>query len=577
MPFVSKHWTAMLGASIAIGVLPACTDPVAPTTTSAKNSAAETCLSIGAWNDLHGQLGPAQPVVDTGAIPAGGVIALADAISDLRNTGDAVALLDAGDLFTGPLETTISEGAPVIDAYNAIGVDAVAVGNHEFDFGPVGYDILVAPDGTGDEAGPAGPRGALTARMASAKFPFLAANIHLPNGTAPNWPHFAPSTRIKRGNFDIGIVGYTTRETPTTTTHANVADLDFATNAAASVAKEIRALRTSGAYPVVLLAHASLDGTLSQLLDDPSDIDGKTCRGELAGLVESLGRDRPDLIIGGHRHAWMLGRIDGIPVVSSDQRGVGFARIRYCRSNGTTTLRSIDRSAVLSSTPPRTALGQTVARAIEPWMNVVRVKGEKLVATLPRVCPAQSPDGTRAAEQIARAMLDQVAASGAVPPGTRLVAMTNSGAIRTSLGPGTVKYSDLFAAFPFETTIALCKTTSAGLSRLLENALTDPSARRKFPFALAGAHATMTRGRDGNVTLDRVVVDEANGAASETSPIWVALPDFVLEGGDAMVEGVTCGPTVHTPVRLRDLWSARLAREQGGCEGAPKNLSFRNP
>src|SRR5580698_7162775 len=63
---------------------------------------APACLSIVAWNDLHGQLGPDDPVVDTGRLPAGGVAALADQIAAVRATGDAVVLLDAGDLFTGP-------------------------------------------------------------------------------------------------------------------------------------------------------------------------------------------------------------------------------------------------------------------------------------------------------------------------------------------------------------------------------------------------------------------------------------------------------------------------------------------
>src|SRR5580692_10767642 len=118
------------------------------------------CLSIVAWNDLHGQLGPDEPVVDTGRVPAGGVVALADQITAVRGLGDAVVLLDAGDLFTGPLASTMAEGAPVVEAYNLIGVDAAAIGNHEFDFGPVGYDRITAPPGLDDDAGAAGPRGA---------------------------------------------------------------------------------------------------------------------------------------------------------------------------------------------------------------------------------------------------------------------------------------------------------------------------------------------------------------------------------------------------------------------------------
>ncbi len=102
---------------------------------------------------MHGQLTPDEVVVDTTRVPAGGVVAIADQVAALRATEDAVVVLDAGDLFTGPLDSTLAEGAPVIDAYDAMGVDAVAVGNHEFDFGPVGYARPTAAPGAGDEAG----------------------------------------------------------------------------------------------------------------------------------------------------------------------------------------------------------------------------------------------------------------------------------------------------------------------------------------------------------------------------------------------------------------------------------------
>lgn len=560
----------MLRWVITLSFLLLACDPPATTSSVMSSRAAPACVSIGAWNDLHGQLEPAEPVVDSGNVPAGGVLALADSISDLRNSGDAVVLLDAGDLFTGPLGTTIFEGAPVIDAYNVIGVDAVAVGNHDFDFGPVGYAELAAAPGVDDRAGARGPRGALMARMASAKFPFLSANIHLRDGTRPPWPNFAASIHVKRKGFDVGVVGYTTIETPTTTSRPNVADLEFVKGAGAAVAREVRALRASGADPVVLLAHASLDGHLSQILDDPADVSGKSCRGELAALVAELGPDRPDVILAGHRHAWMLGRIDGIPVVSNDQRGVGFARVRFCRDDGRTKLESIHRNAVLAATPPRTELGRSVAAAVAPWERAVKEKGAVPIATIPTRCAPQSPVGTGTAEQIARAMRDYVIDQKVVPGGARVVAITNSGAVRTALDPGVVTFAELFGAFPFETTVAVCKTTEDDFAHLLRNALADPSAGAKFPFALAGAKAYVKRSLDNEVSLDRVAIEG-------TGTLYLALPDFVLDGGDAMLKGVTCEPITRMSARLRDLWGARLARDSGGCELPPKNVVIGSP
>src|SRR6476646_8714910 len=123
-------------------------------------------LSVVGTNDLHGGV-----VSDQGR---GGLALLDGYLRNLRaaraRDGGAVLLLDAGDLFQGTLESNLNEGAVVISAYNALGYDAAAIGNHEFDFGPAGPSV--SPQWPEDDA-----LGALKARASEAHFPFLAANI----------------------------------------------------------------------------------------------------------------------------------------------------------------------------------------------------------------------------------------------------------------------------------------------------------------------------------------------------------------------------------------------------------------
>ena len=69
----------------------------------------------------------------------------------------------------GPAISSYFEGKSTVEVFNEIGVDSVAVGNHEFDWG----------------------RDALSQRIAEANFPFLANNIvedstgEQPEGIAP--------------------------------------------------------------------------------------------------------------------------------------------------------------------------------------------------------------------------------------------------------------------------------------------------------------------------------------------------------------------------------------------------------
>lgn len=515
------------------------------------------CLSIVGWNDLHGQLEADDPQVDTARIPAGGVVALADHVDAIRKSGDAVVILDAGDLFTGPMESTLSEGAPVIAAYNALGVDAAAVGNHEFDFGPLGYDRVTAAPGLTDAAGADGPRGALYARIREAKFPFVSANLRYADGKA--LPLLQSHVIIDRSGFRVGVVGYSTIETPTTTLKPNVAGLDFARDAAAHVAESVRVLRAAGAYPVVMIAHASLEGELPQELDDK-----KEHRGELATLFAAMGADLPDLVIAGHRHAWMLGRVRGVPVVSSDQHGVGYARIRYCDKK----LASIERRLTFASTPPVSELGTEIARIVTPYLQNVHDTAEEVVATVPRMCLAQGPSGTALAEQIARSMLERAVTDNLVADGATAVAVINAGGIRASLHAGTVHYRDLFGMLPFENAITTCTTSRAGLFRALSNLANKVSVRDRFPFGIAGASVRARR----TATNPLEILEVTPGGTGDV--VTLVIPDFLLYGGDGFLNGVTCTASVTSATRIRDAYRAVIAREPGGCDGAPTNVKM---
>ncbi|MGZ3473627.1 MAG: bifunctional metallophosphatase/5'-nucleotidase [Polyangiales bacterium] len=520
------------------------------------------------WNDLHGQLEADDPIVDTGRLPAGGVVALADAVDAARsNAGnEPVFVLDAGDLFTGPIASTLAEGKPVIAAYAVLGVDAAAVGNHEFDFGPIGYEKVTAPKGTPD--GPNGPRGALLARMEEAPFPFLSANLHGKGGVALPWPKLKPHVVIQRGGFSIGVVGYTTDETPKTTLKPNIDDLDFVTDAAKNVAASVRALRAQGASPVVLIAHASIEGDLPESLDDPSDPKGAKHIGEMARLMDGVGPDKPDLIIAGHRHAWMLGRVRGVPIVSTSQHGVGYSKARFCGSPGKTTLSSLARHVAFASDPPQTPLGAKVATVVAPYLAAVKLQADQVVTQIPHTCLAQHPNGTAFAEMIARAILSQSVE-------TPRIAVMNAGGLRAPLHSGAVHYRDLFASLPFENAVATCTTTRAGMVRALGNISMKISAKERFPFGIAGAKVKAKRESKGVRILDAELDSEKGGPRlADDAKVTIVMPDFLLWGGDGFLDGVVCSATSETQLRLRDAFRVLVAQEKGGCDGPAKNIEI---
>lgn len=106
-------------------------------------AAQESRLTIVATGDLHGRVTHWDYLSDREA--PWGLTRLARFVDSLRQTGEPVVLVDAGDFFQGnPLAMfAASEHRfpvhPIVEAFNALAYDAVTLGEHDLDFG---VDVL---------------------------------------------------------------------------------------------------------------------------------------------------------------------------------------------------------------------------------------------------------------------------------------------------------------------------------------------------------------------------------------------------------------------------------------------------
>ena len=146
-------------------------------------------------NDFHGFAEPHRP--RGSETPVGGVAHLAAHVRELRRGGPSV-LLAAGDMIQGHPWANLTQGASAIEVMNAMGFDAMALGNHELDFG----------------------QEVLTRRIGEAAFPLLAANV---DGFAA----VRPWVVLERGGLRVAVIGAVTQDTPTSTHPRNVAGLGF--------------------------------------------------------------------------------------------------------------------------------------------------------------------------------------------------------------------------------------------------------------------------------------------------------------------------------------------------------------
>jgi 5'-nucleotidase / UDP-sugar diphosphatase len=192
-------------------------------------------------------------------------------------------ILSGGDMWTGPALSTWFEGESMIDMMNAMGYQAAAIGNHDFDYG----------------------LDSLRARMAQASFPFLSANIRRKDdGSVPDFA--TPFINLNINGVNVGIIGLTTIETSIDTLPEHVAELDFLPYERA-LRETVPQVRSKGADLILVLAHI--------------------CTSEMERLAPIAAELDIPLIFGGHCHEETNAVVSGVTLVQSGSFLINYIRI----------------------------------------------------------------------------------------------------------------------------------------------------------------------------------------------------------------------------------------------------------
>lgn len=206
-------------------------------------------LKIFATSDVHNNYLPYDYFTDTPNETYGLVKALSTVTAE-RAAGSNVLLFDNGDNIQGNslgevLAKTPPKGkdvSPIMRLMNAAAYDAMALGNHEFNFGLPYLESVIA----------------------GAKFPVLCANVRKPGSGGQ--PYFKPYTLLKRTIADrqgvkreitIGVIGLVPPQI-TTWDNAKIGGALETTDIYDAAARYVPEARKQGADLVVLLAHTGI-------------------------------------------------------------------------------------------------------------------------------------------------------------------------------------------------------------------------------------------------------------------------------------------------------------------------------
>ena len=499
---VKRLGAVAVAIAAAVFILSGCSGGQAPSSSSAPDAAGagSVKLAIIHTNDTHGY--------DLSTDASLGMAAVSQLKADYEAQGYETLLFDAGDALQGNILSDDSEGAVISDFMNACKYDAMALGNHEFDYGA---DVLQQ-------------------RMESMDFPVLCANITV-DATGELFAQPNATFTLSDGT-KLGVFGLDTAETMTKSATKNTRGLTFAQgdDLYACAQQQIDELRAQGCDLVVCLGH--LGELESSQPNRASDVVANT---------EGI-----DLFIDGHDHLTEN-------VVMKDKGGNDVLVVEtgcYLANIGVVTYEDGAFSEKLVAVGEYSGRDDLVGMQVESVSDDIDKRlGHTVGASSfeldggrnPGVRDHETTLGDFAADAV---RWEATQALGSEPD----VVILNGGSIRASLGPGDITMRDLQSAMPYPNQVCTIQVTGAELLEALEAATQgSPEEMGAFP-QVSGITFTL----DVTVPYEkgelypystyyapanpgaRVKIADVNGKPFDPQATYVvATTDFVSTGGDA--------------------------------------------
>jgi 5'-nucleotidase/UDP-sugar diphosphatase len=433
-------------------------------------AAAPVTLKIVHFNDLD------RMEEDEGK---GGVARLAAVVEEIREGNPHVLVTNGGDSISPSLLSGFDHGAHMIDLFNTVGIDAMVLGNHEFDFGP---DVAAQ-------------------RISEAQFPILSNNALQPDGSLIDG--VTESLIVNVGDYMVGLFGLTTVSTAVKSSPGNVTFADPVATAESMAAQ----LREIGVDLVVALAH--------------------TDRGEDNELIRAA---PVDLVLSGDDHDLRV-EYDGRMVLVESGSQAEFVSVI------TVTMDTVEgRSGPSFAWEPSFDLINTasvepnarLAEAVQSYADKLSTELDIEIGTTD--VPLDTRRTTVRAEESAFANLIADAMREAVGAD---VALTNGGGIRAdrTYDAGTVlTRRDIQSELPFGNKTILIEVSGADLRAALENGVSEvEEGGGRFP-QVSGLTFSYDASKPAGERVTEVMVGGA--PLDETATLKLATNDFVGRGGD---------------------------------------------
>jgi 5'-nucleotidase/UDP-sugar diphosphatase len=464
-------------------------------------------LTLLHTNDHHGA------VLSNGG--RGGLAVQAAYVKAVRALNPQVLLLDAGDFNTGSALSNMFDAEPDLRAFNLMGYDAGALGNHEF-------------DGTLEK---------LQTQMALAEYPFITSNIKTSGGEYLGIPYLVKNY----GGFTVGIFGITTLRSKIIASPDPGLVFINEIEAAREMVEILRG--REGVNIVIALTH------IGDIKEAPDHITSP----ELAEAVPGI-----DIIIDGHSHSLFESprQVNGAYIVTANEFGYYMGHGRLLVRDG--RLEGFTWAAVpLGPDPETTAM-------LEPYVREAEASLKEVVGT----AAAPFIFGDRLTRKTETALGNLVCDANTWYFRTVYrqevdFAFHNGGGIRAEIRQGPITREDILTVLPFENYLYLASLKGSDIIELFNFIATIPQGAGGFPqFSREVRYTVDYSGGAGalvNLTIGGAEVDPERTYRFCTN-------DYLLRGGDGYTVLTRSAEPFNTSLLLSYVVIEYIAAQGGSVE-----------
>lgn len=373
-------------------------------------------LSIYHINDAHSHLTQTK---DSATKKYYGGASRLKTLLNKANRNESIVMA-AGDLVQGTLFYNFFHGAADIETFNAVGLDALCLGNHEFDGGV----------------------NALYDYYSKALFPVLAANINFRTSTSAA-ALVKPYVIIEKNGLKIAVIGI---DTPQITSDNPKLSGDIAISEPAVILKQYAVELRSGVDLIIALTHIGYNEDL-----------------KLASEIEGV-----DIIIGGHSHT-------EVPVPAAVQNKSGVCMVAqtgaYLKYLGNLNLKVCPKNSLLPGAPRYiyesgglTYIGEditpdpTVESIVKVYEDQIGASVKVKFASTANVLNGNMSDNRKSETNMGNLFAD------AIKNLTNAdIALINGGNFRDSIPGPDITYENIYTAAPYDNPVVTIELSGAEL------------------------------------------------------------------------------------------------------------------